>query len=193
MSVLSRVMNIIKLASLTSVDDSKDYPSLNIKYFGNDKDVVRLSQYGFYSSPPVGSLAILFSPGADDAKMFAMADDYPNRYKSLKPGEVKMGNTVKGTFTYYNDAGDIQQVTESNNAFVGSTVYVGSPSVSLLEKISEALQESIDAFNNISLMATYPTAVGPTGTMIDPSTVQTAVTNLTAIKADIDSITGGAP
>jgi len=191
--MIGKILNLIKLVALGSTDDSGAYPVMKVNFNENIKDAVRLTQYGFYSVAPQDSLAISFNVDGDEAKMFAIADDYPNRFKDLKEGEVKTGNTMAGTFTYYKENGDIHKVTEANNALVGSTVYVGSPSISLLEKISDALQESIDAFNYISLMATYPTAVGPTGTMIAPATVQTAVTNLTALKADIDSITGDAP
>lgn len=175
----------IKMAEVTATtDDSEAYPRMEVTFSGKTKDVIRLAQYGICSVPPVGSLGLCLNSGSQESTMFVMADDYLNRFKSLKPGEVKVGNYSQPmSYAYFKEDGSV--------TVTAPKVYFGSDSISLLKKIQDALTSVKTALDYIAMMATYPTAVGPTGTMIVPTVVSQAVTEIEAVISDLASIDSG--
>lgn len=150
-------------------DDSKNYPSIEVTFNGKTVNAVRLESYGSWAVPPVGSLSLVLGTFGRDQVPYAMSNDFRNRPKNLREGEVLQGAFTFGGFSYYQAA---------QSAFVGDKVYLGSSSVSVLQQI-------IDVLDSL-LVATYPTAVGPTGTITDPSV-------LTAAKTALESILGSYP
>jgi len=169
---MGRLMNLIKMAFVSgTTDDTEPYPRAQVSFSDKSKDVIRYSPYGLCSVPPEGSLGLCLSSSAQESTVFMLADDYQNRFKGLKPGEVKVGNYSQESFIYFKEDGSILSV--------GSKVYLGTDSVSVIKKLRDALE-------NIATVATYPTAVGPSGTMVDPSV-------LLGIIAELDSIDAGTP
>jgi len=176
----------IKMAEVTAnTDDSESYPMVEITYSDKTKDATRLGHYGFCSVAPVGSLALCFNSLGQESTMFVMADDYLNRYKSLKPGEVKVGNyAFPDTYLYFKEDGSF--------TLAAPKMYLGSDSISILEKLQTALTSIKTALNEIATASTYPTAVGPTGTMTVPTVVTQAVSDIEGVISDLASIDAGA-
>ena len=184
--MINKLKNIVKQAYVSLVYEDKDpYPKVQISYNGRPKDAVRLGMYGFVSSPPKGSRSVCFSASGQESLIFALSDDYQNRFKDLKEGESVAGNYITGEYTHYtSDNGVIRKASKH---------YIGDgESIELLAKISESLEKVSEALDIISTKATYPTSVGPTGTMALPGVTEIGVIieDLNGIKSDIDSITG---
>lgn len=176
-----KIKNIIKLAyvSLGSESDSNvAYPSVQITYHDIPRESLRASIYGLVSSPPKNSMALTFAAYGQESTLFSFSDDYINRFKGLKIGEVLTGNYSTGSYTYYDNNGNAKVFSANATAsLVGSKVYLGTSSINILEKIIGAL--------DILLQATYPSAVGPAGPIASPFKEQ-----LEAIKTELEGING---
>lgn len=163
--------NLIKQAYVSSnSDDSSPYPKLQVTFNGKPTNAVRLEPYGLWSMPPKGSAALCLASLGSESTLFAMSNDYLNRPKNLKEGEVVIGAFKFDAYTYFDKTGQA--------SMVGEKIYLGSSSVSLIEK-QIALIDAI-------LAITVPTAVGPSGTPVN------AVDFIT-LKTDLQSIMGDAP
>jgi hypothetical protein len=184
--MINKLKNIVKQAYVSLVYEDKDpYPKVQISYNGRPKDAVRLGMYGFVSSPPKGSRSVCFSASGQESLIFAISDDYKNRFLNLKEGECISGNYSTGDYTHYtNDGGVIRKASKH---------YIGDGgSIELLTKISESLGKISEALDIISTKARYPTKVGDTGTMLPPESIDIATikSDIDTIKSDIESITG---
>lgn len=184
--MINKFKNLIKQAYVSlTYEDSNPYPRVQISYNGKPKDAIRLGMYGFQSSPPKNSLSLCFLSQGQESIMFAISDDYLNRFMNLKEGEVLSGNYGTGEYTHYtNDKGVIRKASKH---------YIGDgESIELLAKISESLGKISEALDLIGTQAVYPTAVGATGTMADPHATKLGdlKTALDDIQTDITSITG---
>lgn len=180
------IQSNIKMSEITATtDDSEVYPQAEATFSGKTKDVIRLGYYGICSVPPVGSLGLCLNSGGQESTMFVISDDYLNRFKSLKPGEVKVGNYSQPmSYLYFK--------TDGNVTLTAPKLYFGSDAISLLEKLQDALTSIKTALDYIATAATYPTAVGPTGTMAVPTVVSQAVTEIDAVISDLATIDAGA-
>lgn len=150
-------------------NDTKNYPSVEVTFNGKTLNALRLEPYGVWSIPPEGSLALCIGAFGRDQITYAISNDYANRPKNLASGEVLHGAFKFGSFSYFQ---------EDQSAFVGPKVYLGSDSVDVIQQI-------IDVIDSL-LIATYPTTVGPTGTITDPSV-------LNAAKSALESVLGSYP
>lgn len=180
------IQSNIKMAEVSSnTDDTEAYPRLQVSFSEKDKDVIRLGYYGVCSVPPVGSLGLCLNSMSQESTMFVIADDYLKRFKGLKPGEVKIGNYSKPeSFMYFKEDGNI--------TYTAPKLYLGSAEINILEKIGAALTSIAAALEDIATVATYPTSVGPTGTMTVPTVVMQAKADIEAVVADLGSIDAGA-
>jgi hypothetical protein len=143
--------------------------------------------------------------------MFAIPNDFINRFKELQEGEVVTGNPGTTSRTLYDADGNAVVFSAANAALAGETVYIGTNDGSVdilteistaLGEISAALQNVSASLNDISTVATYPTSVGPTGTMLPPAAASIATAkgnidasqaNIDTVKSNIDGIIGAAP
>lgn len=125
----AQVRNMIKRAATQQpMVDSKNFPIVQVKYFNHTAIVEVLAPYGFCSSPPVGSLATIFSVGAQEENRTAVIDYPTKRFKNLEPGEVAVGNYLTLAKLYFRKNGDVElfvphdlKVTVQNDAFVNIT------------------------------------------------------------------------
>ena len=133
-------MNFIKQAwySLVSKDDSV-YPKGKATVGGKTSNFTRLSVYGVDSNPPVNSHILLFNSRGQESNQFGLVNDFENRKKDLKEGEVAVHNTKTGAFVYFKEDGSV--------AVEGAKVSIGNGTKELLDMFDQLLtllQGSVD-------------------------------------------------
>ncbi len=191
-----KIKNFIKLAKVDSSDDSENYPKMKVSFNGKTKDVLVLTPYGVSCRPPSDSLAICFNVLGQESTVFAIANDYINRFKDLKEGELATGNYLTSSRTFYDADGNTVVFSAANASLAGTTVYLGDNdgSTDVLKELSNALQAVSDALD-ATTTALYPSSMGPAGPMAPPeaATVLSAKASIDTVKSKIDAINGGAP
>lgn len=100
---------ILKRATVQSVNDVNDIPTMQVKYL---KDVIKIVQklglYGICGNPPKGSSGILFPILGSDSNLVCLADDIKNRFRDLKEGEVVIGNYLTKSFIKFKEDGGVE-------------------------------------------------------------------------------------
>jgi len=192
-----KLRNLLKLARVTSTsEDSGNYPTIEVSFNGKVKSALLLTPYGLACNPSKDSLAFCMNVLGQESTMFAIPNDYINRFKNLKESEVATGNYSTGARTFYDESGNAIVFSPANTAVAGKTVYLGDNdgSTDILKELSDSLQAASDALGAI-LTAKYPSSMGPAGPMAAPEsvTVTNAQAAIDAVKAKIDGIKGEAP
>ena len=106
---MSKILNYIKQAFYSLVDaDNDDYPSGQSTSNGKSEKFIRLGTYGICSNPPLNSHIVLISSQGQESIKFGIINDFKNRMKSLKEGEVVIMNTITNTYIYLLTDGSIE-------------------------------------------------------------------------------------
>lgn len=121
MSLLNKMVSMIKIALTTSVmDDSKQFPFMQAQFMTKVNDIWFMTPYGFYSSPPVNSIGIVFNIQAQEQNRVGIFNDYERRNKNLEEGEVELFNTLTKTRITLKANGDLD-VFVNNNEIINIT------------------------------------------------------------------------
>lgn len=108
MSILSCIKSLIKRAVTTATPlDDKVNQIVQVKYMDKVTNCEIINSYGFASSPPLGSVAYVFSCNGNEQNQIGIANNLSKRFKDLKPGEVAISNTEKGTYIKLDSDGKI--------------------------------------------------------------------------------------
>ncbi len=108
-NLYNKVINLTKRGYISkSLKDNNQMPLVQVTYQGKTTTMILVNPYGFYSRPPVESLGLCVNVrGKEKAQDFFHYWN-KNRYKDLEEGEVKLGNSEKGTYIFFKDNGDIE-------------------------------------------------------------------------------------
>ena len=87
MNILNKIINMIKQAYISSVnDDSSKFPTTEVSYNLKKSQAIRFSLYGLCTNTPKNSNVLLLSVDGQESLKYALSDDMQNRYKNLKEG-----------------------------------------------------------------------------------------------------------
>lgn len=104
--MMGLLKNLIKrLTSTSATFDSGLAQYVNASYMGKKVKTQVLHDYGFVSSPPVGSLGICFNPRAEENDKASFFFHPKYNVQNLKPGETVTGNFVLQATLYFNELG----------------------------------------------------------------------------------------
>ena len=108
------------------VDTEEDnIPYCQIKFFDQTKDVAHISPYGLFGSPPLESKWVVFPLRNNPDDMVGFGNDYANRPKDLKEGELALINTKTRTMIKFDENGDFEIYSNNDlNINVDSSVNV---------------------------------------------------------------------
>jgi len=108
MSMFNKMVSMIKIALSTDpMIDTKKFPFLKAKFMTKVNDIWFVTPYGFYSSPPEGSIGLVFNIQAQEQNRAGIFNDYDRRPKDLKEGEVALFNTLTKTRITLKANGDL--------------------------------------------------------------------------------------
>lgn len=103
------IRNMLKQAFVSLLfDDSEAYPIVQVTSNKIQTKAVRLSVYGVCSNPPANAHALIMNSQAQESTKFAIINDFQNRKKGLKAGEVAIVNTVTGSIVFLKEDGSIE-------------------------------------------------------------------------------------
>jgi phage baseplate assembly protein gpV len=95
--MLTKLRNMIRQAVVNLVFDSDDsYPTMQVVSNGKTMKVTKLSTYGVYAKPEIGSHVLLFNSQAQESVQFGIVNDMFNGPENMKEGEVALVNPVSG-------------------------------------------------------------------------------------------------
>jgi len=101
-------VSMIKIAiSTKAMEDTKQFPFLQARFMTKVNDIWFVTPYGYYSSPPVGSMGIVFNIQAQEQNRAGIFNDYDRRNKNLVEGEVELFNTLTKTRITLKANGDL--------------------------------------------------------------------------------------
>ena len=84
----SMVTNMIKRSTTTlPVDDANDFQVVQVSYMGKTADIENVLPYGLCSSPPVGSLALMFNIQGQEENRAGVA----NSPRPMPAGSLSLG------------------------------------------------------------------------------------------------------
>jgi len=110
-------MNMIRGAYLSLVsDDSEPYPFAQATLSGYAADFTRLSVYGVCSNPPKDSYVLLLNAQGQASLKYGIVNDFLNRKKDLKEGEVALVNTKTGSYIWIKEDGNLELLGEGDFA-----------------------------------------------------------------------------
>lgn len=107
-------MSLRTSSATTEARDDADVQLQQLSANGVARDSVALFPYGLSASPPVGSIAALFSVMADPAnRVHIPTATGAARFKGLEPGEVVVYHPITQTRLHFKANGDIEVQTGS--------------------------------------------------------------------------------
>jgi len=108
LDVWATLKNIVKRGKQTEpAKDSSDHQKVKVGYMGQTREINQISPYGLFSSAPTGSEYLIFSSQANADALYGLGNDYKNRIKNLKEGEVALYNTKTQALIHFKDDGSI--------------------------------------------------------------------------------------
>lgn len=138
------IKNLIKGGKQSApADDSGSTLRAPCNFLGQNRNVKQISPYGLYGSPVKGSNWIIFSSRANSDDLHGIGNDYKNRPKDLKEGEVVLQNLLTGAFIKLDALGNIEATTAGNINASGANI-----------SATAALNATITAPNIIASSAT---------------------------------------
>lgn len=116
--ILNRIKNMVRLGYVSlPTDDSGDRHIVTVSKNDKQYPVYAAYPYGFSANAPVDTSQVLtFNINDSNANVAGIPVNQKLRFKNLQSGEVKTGNFVTTSNTYYQSSGDIT-ITSVGNLF----------------------------------------------------------------------------
>lgn len=153
--LLTKIKNMIRQAYYSLVDtDSSTYPQGQATVNGKPTKFTRVSVYGVCSNPPTNAHVILLNSQGQDSVKFGILNDFINRKKGLKEGEVVLFNTMAGSFIHLKEDGSID-VEADGQVNITSPKVTMSGDLQVAGKISAAGDIIADYLSTAITMLTH--------------------------------------
>ena len=152
----TKIFNIIKQAFYKEADvDDSDFPKGIAVFAGKTSRFIRMSVYGICSNPTSGSHIILLNAQGRESSRFGFINDFLDRKKDLKEGEVALFNSKTGTYIYLKEDGSIEVNSDFN--ITGDLIVDGD-----IDATGDVVADGISLKNHTHNITHWPD--GPGGT-----------------------------
>jgi hypothetical protein len=115
--ILDKLKNMVRMCyvSLPTTDDSNDRHIVTLSQWGRQFNSFAVYPYGLSANAPDQTTqALVFNIGDSQAVTACIPTNHQIRFKDLNPGEVKLGNYLTTSNTYYQETGDITTTSVAN-------------------------------------------------------------------------------
>ena len=127
----TKIKNIIKQAYISLVDNDENiYPIGQASFNGKASKFTTLSVYVICSNPPLDSHILLFSSQGQESVKFGIINDFLNRKKGLKEGEVCLFNSKTKSYILLKQDGSIVVFSDNGIDILGDFSIMGDLFVS---------------------------------------------------------------
>jgi len=121
---MEKILNLIKRAIQTAKpNDSGVRQKAQVTFLGQTKDIKTVSPYGVFSSSPNHSDWLIWSARCNKDDLYGIPNDYKNRIKNLKEGEVVLMNTLTKSLIHFKESGEIYFFANSSLVFDSESVF----------------------------------------------------------------------
>jgi hypothetical protein len=107
--------------------DDLPYPKSQYTIANKTSNLTMLSVYGVCSNPTKGSHILVFNSQGQESVQFGIPNDFVNRLKDLKEGEVALVNTKNSKWLIIKENGDLE--TNSNFIVNGDLTVTGNTTI----------------------------------------------------------------
>lgn len=146
MSLLNKIVSLIKIAVTKNVMvDDKQFPFVQARYMGKLNDIWYVTPYGLYSSPPIGSLGLIFNIQAQEQNRAGIFNVNIRRFKNLKEGEVTLGNVLTRSRVEFRENGEVFII----NAITGDSILLKSDNTVVIDSPLVIFTNDIDVKGDI--------------------------------------------
>lgn len=143
--MITKLQNLIKRAIQTLVpDDSGIRQIVQVKFLGQTKKVKAVSPYGVFGAPPLNSDWIILSARGNADDLYGIGNDYKNRIKDLKAGELVLMNTITQDFIHFKEDGTVKHKASTAVEIEAPIVNIISPTVNFTENVNIAGTLTLD-------------------------------------------------
>lgn len=162
MNWLNIIKNLMKGGKQAKTgDDSGDMLTASCDFLGQTRNVKQLSSYGFYSHPVLGSNWLIYSSRANSDDLYGIGNDYKNRPKNLKEGEVVLQNLLTGAFIKLDAVSNIELFTDKDILATAENITAtanATATINAADVIVNATDANINA-DNVTATATVKATV----------------------------------
>ncbi len=152
----NKFLQIIRQAFYSVVSsDTSEYPQAQVTSNGKATNITKLSTYGVCANPPKGSHVLMFQNQGQESTKFGIFNDFINRKRGLKEGEVALFNTLTGAMVFMKADGSI--AIESDLA-----VDVQAPMVNVVASVSVNIEAPLITLKGAVIVDGSITGVGGT-------------------------------
>ena len=117
MNILQKIRGLIKRGVITLVGgDTGTYSRAQVSFMGKVQVVEIVYPYGLYANAPKGGSVLLFNVNGQEENIAGIAYDALSRFKSLKEGEVIIGNPKSRAYIKFAANGDCEIYTDGKIA-----------------------------------------------------------------------------
>jgi phage gp45-like len=115
-SLYNKTKQFIQYAYISfNKGDSTANPLTQVSFLGdNAANAQRISPYGLFSNPPVGTKVVLFQISAATENKACIPFCQAERISGLEPGEVAVGSAISGSYIIFKVNGDINIISKGN-------------------------------------------------------------------------------
>lgn len=208
MSILKYIQNLIKRLTTTSVTFDEGLTQyVKASYMGKSVTTQVLHDYGFVSSPPIGSLGICVNPRGEENDKASFFFHPLHNVNNLLPGETVIGNFVLKATMYFNAQGqavvtlpdDLIIFCNNLTATVAgnSTITVAKNSTNTIvgnatTNITGAKTVTVGTASAVTIGAAATVGIGGDAVVNVDGNTTLSTTNLTATMDGITTLTSAA-
>lgn len=129
-------------------DDSGDMGTAQVSAMGQTRDIASITPYGVANSPPKGSVWVIFQLRGNSDDCAGIGNDYKNRFKNLKEGEMAVYNSKSGTHIYLKEDGTIE-IASAGNIDISGAPFVNVASGTVKVTGGDVLADTVSLKNHV--------------------------------------------
>lgn len=172
--MIRKLINMILHCRVVKVsDDTENYPSVQISYYGKVADATRLMPYPLVGNATLSSLGLKLNVGADEGNRVVILHDPTNRVRGLKEGEGGIANAITGDHVLLKDTGI--EILANSDMTVDIT---GDLNITVTKATIDGDLAVVDAFGCNGAEPQTSFSLAPVAT--DPGTTQALANSLRA-------------
>jgi len=104
--MIRKLVNMILHCRVLKIsDDTENYPSVQISYYGKVADATRLMPYPLVGNATLTSLGLKLNVGADEGNRVVILHDPTQRVRGLLEGEGGIANSITGDYVLLKNTG----------------------------------------------------------------------------------------
>ncbi len=144
--IINKLRSMIKIGFTSNImKDDADFPHVQTRFLGKKNNIWHVTPYGLFSSPPLNSIGLVFNIQSQEQNRAGIINDFKNRFKGLKQGEVTIGNTITRSRIEFRENGEVFII----NAITGDSILLKANNTVVIDSPLVIFTNDIDVKGDI--------------------------------------------